>query len=373
MAAASLTRGGRKRREPPCGTIVISSRVRLARNMKGVRFPDWCGDEDLVPLARFLGAACISAGRDLGRDLDFYELDGAGDDFGGYLAESGLISQTLLDRPSGAGVVLDSSEEAYSLGRFSAMVNEEDHLRLHCIRPGYDLDGAWKTLDAFDTALSRHVPYAFSPRLGYLTSCPSNVGTGLRASVEVTLPALLLLDEFDAVSRAVSRLRFNVRGENGEGSAISSATIQISTGGTLGLSEAQAIAGLRHVVDEVVRQEALARNYVFAHREDYFLDYFSRALAILQSAYLIATDEARSCLLAVRLGIETGYVGGTKVDAIDKLLPRIGHVTIKRMLREIRGGADGGDGGRDGDEIDNCDAFRASMLSDQLRKAYVRD
>lgn len=371
MAAFGVNSISRRRKRRTDGRIVVSSRVRLARNMRGAKFPDWSSDEELVGMGRFLGDAAVKAGRTVGRDMSFCEV--VADDktgFSNLLLEHGLISPSLLDRGMGSGVVFDDKAGLEADELFSVMVNEEDHFRIQCIRRGYDLDSALKAVDEYDTALNKLVPYAFSRKLGYLTACPSNIGTGMRASVEVALPGLLLLDEFDAVSRAVTRLKFNVRGLAGEGSAVSSGTVQISNGGTLGLSERQAVQALCKVVDEVVAQETNARKYIAAKRPKYFLDYFARALSILQNAYLISGDEAISCLMAVRLGIELGYVRGATLPVVDKLVHGIGHLTIKLLV----GGALEDNGKGDAmDESDEIDAMRSSLVSHQLRKAYIEE
>ncbi len=306
------------------GLVAISSRVRLARNVAGVPFPDCLPGDDAVALSRKLGKLCQKAGRTIGMNLGYAELDAHGDSDEIYaLADRGLVSQTFFDCTPGAAVAYRPDGVVSARG-FSVMLNEEDHLRIQSVVPGYDLERAWREADDFDNAINRYVPYAFSKKLGYLTACPTNVGTAMRASVEVFLPGLMLADEFDATLRALSALRVNARGEEGEGSTFFSPTVQISTGGTLGLTEAQAIASLKRIVDEVVRQESLARHHILTREPRLAIDYFSRALAILKSSYMLSWREARACLHAIRLAVELRYVKRISLDTVDEAIARVG-------------------------------------------------
>lgn len=321
------------------GRVAVSSRVRLARNVAGVPFPDSLSDDDAVKLARKLGKFCQKAGRTIGVNLGYAELDERGSSDEIYiLSDRGLVSNTFFERLPGAGVAF-RPDDTYSQGGFSVMLNEEDHIRIQSIVPGYDLERAWREADDFDTAINRFVPYAFSKKLGYLTACPTNVGTAMRASVEVFLPGMLLAEDFDATLRALSALRVNARGEEGEGSAFFSPTVQISTGGTLGLTEAQAIASLKRVVDEVVEQEARARRYIFTRERRLAVDYFARALSILKTSYMLGAQEAKACLHAVRLAVELRYVKRISLDTVDEALARIGDSFFER--EPAPGGSDG--------------------------------
>ena len=366
-----------KIRKLKVGSVILSSRVRLARNVRNRTFPDWSKPEERKALSEELSARCIEAGRLVSRDLESWNfLGGETDRVSSAVRDSLETSRLLSDCGECSAFVYDSANNRVD-ERFSVMINEEDHLRIQSIVDGYALDRAFASVDAFDSALGSFVEYAFSSRLGFLTACPSNVGTGLRASVEVYLPALLLLNEFDAVERAVTSLKFNFRGLSGEGSPLNSGRVQISTGGTLGLSESQAIASLKRVVDEVVRLEENARHHILTYRPFYLYDYVSRAIAILSGSYLICYDEAVSCMQAIRLGLELGVVKGISLRAFSVAMRSINIGSIKQMMTER--GLSGKDfslrevpascaPNRYNEEFDSEDAFRSQFLREVVSK-----
>lgn len=351
------------------GSVILSSRVRLARNVKNRAFPYWAKSEENDALSRELSAKCIEAGRIVSRDLSSMW-------FGDNQERSEISSRFFEDCDECYDFVCDLGNKSGD-ERFSIRINEEDHLRIQSIVDGYALERAWASVDAFDSALGSLVQYAFSSRLGFLTACPSNVGTGLRASVGVNLPALLLLNEFDAVERAVTRLKFNFRGLSGEGSSLNSGIVQISTGGTLGISEAQAIASLKRIVDEVVRLEENARRYILTYRPFYLYDYVSRATAWLSGAYLINYVEAVFCMQAIRLGVELGLVRGISLKALSRAIGSIHAGSIRKMMEDK--GISGKDlsmlpvpascaPNRYDEEVDPENAFRAYFLREIVRK-----
>lgn len=366
-----------KIRKLKVGSVILSSRVRLARNVRNRTFPDWSKPEERKALSEELSARCIEAGRLVSRELESWNfLGGETDRVSSAVRDSLETSRLLSDCGECSAFVYDSANNRGD-ERFSVMINEEDHLRIQSIVDGYALERAFASVDAFDSALGSFVEYAFSSRLGFLTACPSNVGTGLRASVEVYLPALLLLNEFDAVERAVTRLKFNFRGLSGEGSSLNSGIVQISTGGTLGISEAQAIASLKRIVDEVVRLEENARRYILTYRPFYLYDYVSRATAWLSSAYLINYVEAVFCMQAIRLGVELGLVRGISLKALSRAIGSIHAGSIRKMMEDK--GISGKDlsmlpvpascaPNRYDEEVDPENAFRAYFLREIVRK-----
>lgn len=376
MVKSSKTRARRKYK---VGRVIVSSRVRLARNVKNQPFPDWAKPNALSDLTSSLVHDCAAAGKKVSRRLLPLVLNSDSIVEFEALRDSGLASQVLLDRGEGAAILFESASRMSPSEQFSVMINEEDHLRIQAIVDGYSLDDAWRSVDAFDSALGSIVEYAFSNRLGFLTACPSNVGTGLRASVEVYLPALLLLNEFDAVQRAVTQLKFNFRGLAGEGSSLNSGMVQISTGGTLGLSEEQALASLKHIVDEVVRLEENARSYILAYRPYYLFDYISRAIAILSGAYLICYDEAISCLQALHLGVELGLAKGITLKTLEPVIASLGNGSIKMMMAREKVSAEDfslrqvpfdSAPNRFNEEFDAVDAFRGRLAQRLVRNVY---
>jgi len=294
----------------PDDEIAMSCRVRLARNLSGERFPDWATERDrdrvfakvceaLRAEAPRLRVESLAACDELERDI---------------LCEAHLISKDLVERAAGGGVAYAED------GSVCVMINEEDHLRIQGFAPGCGMEAAWRAADALDTQLERHLDYAWTPRLGYLTACPSNVGTGLRASAMVHLLGLRLLDEVEAVVRGLERMRLLVRGIGGEGSEAAGQIYQVSNMDTLGVDEAGIVGRVSRIVAEVVRQERNARIRLVRETPLVLIDCLARSLSILQNARLLATSEALEFLSALRLGASVGLVTRLKVADVDKLI-----------------------------------------------------
>ena len=325
-----------RRKDGADGTVVISTRVRLARNFAHAKFPQWASVKERERVFQAAGASIEYAAHDLGMKATTLRVSDSSD-IARKFYENRLVSRDLLDAGDGAGFsVATPRRRAFGnplLDSIVVMVNEEDHFRIQAFRQGYDLDGAWKAADEFDTALSRHAEYAFSRQMGYLTACPSNIGTGLRASVMVTLPGLLVCDETEAVFRAVERLGYNVRGMYGEGTKSSAPPFiaQISNRGTLGLDEKGVISALGKVVDEVVRVEIQARRYAMRHDSLYLADEISRNLGLVKSALMLGYDEFVSALHMIRFGAEIGLVTGCSPESIDEALVVAGDCAVRSL------------------------------------------
>ena len=344
------------------GRVVVSSRIRLARNLADAPFPDWAPPEQLKAVFERVVSVVGDAGEEVGMNLKYATVE-ENPDFAESLYESHLVSRDLLDRGAGAGYFLDEDTMFKGHSRFSMMVNEEDHIRIQVIRDDDRLDEAWAVADRFDTALSRHLPYAFSKKLGYLTACPSNLGTGLRASVMLALPALVLIDEFESTCRAVDRLGYNARGVNGENSSTSSCLVQISNRGTLGFSETDVIARLRKIVDEVVRVELQARRFALARDTIFFNDMVSRSLTLLQNAHVLQAEETMNALTAVRLGVELGLVRHLRTKEIESLESICGRYALRNEMMK------GGLPRETAEDPDSRDIFRSLAIRKALAHA----
>jgi len=294
---------------------VISSRVRLARNLRDTTFPGWASKEvrnriwNEVVLA-FDGVP--DSGSFLRWRMD--ELSVLDREL---LFERHLISRELAERQAGSGVFVDKDECR------AVMVNEEDHIRLQSLQPGLNLQKAWEAADELDNALEQSLSYAFSSKLGYLTACPSNVGTGLRASVMLHLPGLVLTEEIKPVINAVSKIGLAVRGLWGEGSDASGHMFQISNQITLGRLESEIIAGLEQIVLEVIEHEKNARLRLMDKQEIRVHDHVGRAYGILANAALMTTGEALDLLSALRLGTDLGLLPNMVRREIDQLFIQI--------------------------------------------------
>jgi len=305
--------------------VVISSRVRLARNIHGIAFPGWAGDDECRKLFSRLSSELTSL--ESMADSTVFSMDALDELARDILCERRLISVELADKEVGSGLVVCEK------GRVAVMINEEDHLRFQAMRPGMALSAAWKTISAIEHKLEQRVRYAFSPRLGYLTACPSNVGTGLRASVMMHLPGLKLQGEVDQVIRGVSRIGLVVRGAFGEGTEAFGNMFQISNQTTLGEDETSIVDRLTRMAEEIVVQEMNARGRLMERQQIHVLDYVSRAIGILQHARIVSSGEAMDLLSGLRLGVDLGVVGGVAVSRLNELMLLTQPAHLQKMAK----------------------------------------
>ena len=290
--------------------IAMSCRVRLARNLEGQRFPDWATERDRDQVLASVREALAAEAPDLpAAPVTVFEEQDRN-----VMFESHLISKDLLERAAGGGVAIS---EDHTL---CVMINEEDHLRIQGFAEGLDLDTAWRRADALDTRLEKHLAYAWTPRLGYLTACPSNVGTGLRAGAMLHLLGLRLLGEIEPVVRGLERMRLLVRGIGGEGSEAAGQIFQISNMDALGVDEETIIRRVTRICAEVMRQEQNARIRLIQESPLVLVDCLARSLSVLQNARLLATAEALEFLSAMRLGAAMGLCTRLKVAEVDALI-----------------------------------------------------
>lgn len=294
--------------------VVISSRLRLARNLAGERFTR---AQDAEGLARVFdicaGTLSKLEKRKAGKLL---KMENVSERARATLFESGMIGSEFLDSadyPRGIWLAEDDT--------LGLMINEEDHLRLFAFGKGLALTTLWKKLDAFDNSLEKYLEFAYSEKYGYLTSCPTNVGTGMRASVKMHLPALATLSEMEKVDRAVSQLGMVLRGSNGEGSPSDGEIFQLSNQTTLGISEADTIHRISDFAKKLKGLEADARARLEEDSRPLLADRFCRAIAILQSSRIIDTHEALTHLSSLRLAADMGYLDGEDIiEKIDALM-----------------------------------------------------
>lgn len=292
--------------------IVLMTRVRLARNLIGQHFPGWARPaqrESVLATCRHAVAGTPPMKRCFNFALsDLSELERQ------ILVERHLISRELSGTKSGAGVVISRDQS------FSVMLNEEDHLRIQVLRAGFNLKKAWSAINDLDSALEEHLDYAFSPTLGYLTACPTNLGTAMRASAMMHLPALVISNQMEKVVRAVNQLGMVVRGLFGEGSDASGSIFQISNQTTLGESEEEIIKRLGSVLQSIVEHELNAREKLLEADAGKLFDKIGRAYGILQNSHLLSSSEAMNLLSLLRLGIDLGVFPEVNRSVIDRLL-----------------------------------------------------
>ncbi len=280
--------------------IVFSSRIRLARNVRGYTFPDRSDEKQNTALRKHIAEAlhsCFEEDDIIQLNMeDISPLDKM------LLFERHLISREHTDKGEGSGLLMTADES------LAVMINEEDHMRMQVFGPGQCLEGLWKRLDSLDDQIEKLLEYAFFSQYGYVTACPSNVGTGLRAGVMMHLPGLTMMDDIGAVIKGVSKIGLVVRGLWGEGSEAAGNLFQISNQITLGENEAGIVENLQQIVLEIVEHEKNARIRLKEQRLATLKDNVGRAMGILSHAYMISSREALDLLSSLRLGSEMGIV-----------------------------------------------------------------
>ncbi|MFB5192170.1 protein arginine kinase [Alicyclobacillus fastidiosus] len=298
----------------PDDDIVLTSRIRVARNVQGYPFPILQTDSHASDVIEMVGKAIEAAPvKELGqyeliRCRDLSALDRQ------VLVEKHLISPDLAEQEKHGAVVLRDDELV------SIMVNEEDHIRIQCILPGMRLDDAWKLATSIDDALENKLVYAFHEKYGYLTACPTNVGTGIRASVMMHLPGLVLSGSINRLLSAVSQVGLAVRGIYGEGSESFGNLFQVSNQITLGETEEEIIGNLQSVVYQLIEHERNARQQLLQRNRTQLEDRVSRSFGILAYARRMDSRETLERLSDVRLGIDLGIIQGVSAGILKELM-----------------------------------------------------
>jgi protein arginine kinase len=299
----------------PQSDIVISSRIRLARNLADFPFIARATDADKAEIEKILRKRIETlqkSGKFAGAPiyLDVSKLEDIDRQF---LVERQLISREHAESNGARAVVIDQFE------RFSVMINEEDHLRIQVMHSGLDLDTAWTQVNQLDDLIEEKVTYAFNERLGYLTACPTNVGTGVRVSIMLHLPALVITRQIEKVFRSLQKINLAVRGLYGEGSQAMGDFYQISNQITLGRSEEELTRQVADVVPVLIDYERQARDFLIRESEETLHDRISRAYGILRSAKTISSEETMHLLSSVRMGVNLGLIPGVEIPTVNKL------------------------------------------------------
>jgi protein arginine kinase len=292
--------------------IVLMTRIRLARNLAGQPFPGWAKPAQRASILESCREA-VAAAPQMKRGLNI-AVGELSDLEKQILVERHLISRELSGAKAGAGIIISKEQT------LSVMVNEEDHLRIQTLRAGFQLKKAWNAINELDTALEENLDYAFSPTIGYLTACPTNLGTAMRASAMMHLPALVISSQMEKVVRAVNQLGMVVRGLFGEGSDASGSIFQISNQTTLGESEEDIIKRLNTVLNSIIEHERNAREKLLEADAGKLHDKIGRAFGILQNSHLLTSSEAMNLLSLIRLGIDFGAFPDDARATVDRLL-----------------------------------------------------
>ena len=309
----------------PESDIVISSRIRLARNVANFKFLSRATPKERSQLEQTLKERILEA--EVAENISYFGLHNLSQVDRLFLVERHLISRehAFGKGPRGAAI---GPQETLSL-----MVNEEDHLRLQALRSGLQLRRTWEDINRADDRLEKVISYAFSPQFGYLTVCPTNVGTGMRASVMVHLPALVMTRQIEKVFQAVSKINLAVRGLYGEGTQASGDFYQISNQPTLGKTEAEIIANIESVIPKIVEYERTVRETLLENKREIIEDKVWRAYGMLQSARTINSEETMDLLSAVRMGVNLGLIPDLEMRTVNELFIFTQPAHLQRLER----------------------------------------
>jgi len=314
----------------PGDDIAISCRVRLARNVVGRNFPRAATVEERRELCVMAESSVPALGRLGGADCLVFDPERMERIDREILVERHLASLDFIAHPEGTRLLVRPDELC------SVMVNEEDELRIQALRPGFQLKEAWAEASALDDELGRAFKYAFDEKLGYLTACPTNVGTGLRASVMLHLPGLVLTGQIGSAIQAVNKLNLAVRGLFGEGSDNRGNMFQVSNQSTLGESEEQIIDRLGAVISQLISREANTRKLLFERDQSAMLDVIGRSYGVLRHAHRLGSEEALKCLSGVRIGVDMHLFKQLDVDRVNSMFIAIAPAHLqKRAGREL--------------------------------------
>lgn len=331
----------------PEGDVIISTRIRLARNLRSYPFPVKLSMQQREKVEQEIKDAVFESNSTFAQQFRFMDMKQVDKTEAVSLVERHLVSPEFISQSMGRALLLAQDES------ISIMINEEDHLRIQVMQEGLNLEQVYDIADKFDTLLNEKLHFAFDENLGYLTQCPTNLGTGMRASLMLHLPALQESGTMSRVANNLSKLGLAIRGTYGEGTEPIGALYQLSNQVTLGLSEREAIANLNSIAMQLVAQERAARETLVKSMEAQ--DVICRSVGILQNARMLSNNEFMKLISNVRLGIATGLIVNIPYDAVSSMIAQVQPATImlpsdKKLTPSER------------------DALRAKIVSERLSK-----
>src|SRR5688572_10500920 len=334
------------RRRGPHDRIVMSSRVRLARNIKDGVFPGWAKKPERIRVLELIRPAVESL--PALKSAFSQTMDNLSGLEKKILVERHRISREHEAKNAGSGVVVNRDET------FCVMINEEDHLRMQALRPGLQLRQAWQAIDQLDSELEEKLCYAFSNELGYLTACPTNLGTGIRVSAMLHLPGLVLAEQINPIIQSVNKLGLAVRGLYGEGTEALGNVFQVSNQMTLGESESTIVERLEKVLAQIIEHEENARASLLEKKPKMIYNHIGRAYGILANAHSISSKETMNLLSLLRLGVELELFPKTDGALVDELfiLTQPAHLQKKHSEKL---------------SAEERDLLRADMLRERLK------
>ncbi len=304
--------------------VVISTRIRFARNLKDYPFPCRMNTEKKCRVAAIVKEAALGGHSAISDRFRYIQMSELTQEEAVSLVERHLVSPEFISDREGRGLLLLDDESV------SIMINEEDHIRIQVIKPNMDLDGAYDLADKIDTLFDEQLSFAFNDKLGYLTQCPTNIGTGMRASLMLHLPALKESGAMGKISASLAKLGLVIRGMYGEGTDPKGAVYQLSNQVTLGISEKEAINNLRDIAMQLISQERNTREALSENIS--VLDIIYRSFGILQYAKLLSNDECMKLLSELRFGIEIGIFDHLDYDTVNHLMIEVQPATLMKNI-----------------------------------------
>ena len=333
------------RRTGPHDRIVMSSRVRLARNLRSLAFPGWAKKAERVKSLEVIRPAVESLSQLVGAFSETMDnlppLDKQ------ILVERHLISREHAAKSVGSGLVLNKEES------LCVMINEEDHMRMQALRPGLQIRQAWMAIDQVDSELETRLEYAFSSELGYLTACPTNLGTGILVSAMLHLPGLVLSEQINQIIQSVNKLGLAVRGLYGEGTEALGNVFQVSNQMTLGEAENDIVERLNKVLLQIIEHEENARATLLEKKPKMVYNHIGRAYGILANAHSISSKETMNLLSLMRLGVDLEEFTSKDRALVDELFIITQPAHLQKQFTEKLG-------------AEERDLLRADMLRERL-------
>jgi protein arginine kinase len=334
-------------RRGPHDRIVMSSRVRIARNIKDAAFPGWAKRPERIRILEMIRPAV--EGLPNLKEAFTQTMDSLSQMDKQILVERHLISREHAAKNAGSGLVLNKDET------FCLMINEEDHLRMQALRPGLQLRQAWGAIDNLDSELEKKLEYAFHPKLGYLTACPTNLGTGIRVSAMLHLPGLVLAEHINPIIQSVNKLGLAVRGLYGEGTEALGNVFQVSNQMTLGESELTIVERLEKVLAQIIEHEENSRATLLEKKAKTVYNHIGRAYGILANAHSISSKETMNLLSLMRLGVDLGLFPGVERSLPDELFILTQPAHLQKQHSEKL-------------SAEERDLLRADMLRERLKQ-----
>lgn len=306
--------------------VVISSRVRLARNLEKYPFPFRLTAEQGASVLTEIKEAVFSSNDAMAKNFFFADMKSMNPVEKQVMVEKHLISPNMAESHKENGVIVSKDE------KISIMINEEDHLRIQCMFSGMQIESAWQLCSKVDTLLEEKLDFAFNDNYGYLTCCPTNIGTGIRASVMLHLPALTMTGYIRGILEACSKLGVAVRGMYGENSEASGNLFQISNQVTLGQTEEEIITSITNVVSQIMGQERMLRKELYDQNSFRFEDRVFRSYGIFKNARIISSEESFKLLSDVRLGVDMGIIKNIEIETLNELMLLIQPASLQKAV-----------------------------------------